>query len=310
MRKILIVGASSKIAEAIVRNFQYEDSIELSLISLNAGNLRYDKSIRRESVNYLHKKLIKDVCYSIAPDVIINCAALTDVDACEGDKNTASLINEKLVENLARISSVIESKLITFSTDYVFNGQFGPYTEEAQPDPINYYGKSKHAGENACATNADNYAIIRTNVIYGLSLHGKKNFIDWLVGKFEAGEPFSVVKGQWCNPTLSDDIAVVVGKIIDKNRIGIYHAAGSDWVNRYEIALAVAKTYDYDTELVQAVDSSSLKQKAKRPEKAGLVTLKAETDLNMKFSSLASGLEVYKFQMEEKGKTKYRPRIL
>lgn len=310
MSKVLIVGASSKVAEAIVRYYLNEDSIELALISLNAGKLMYDKSIWRESVNYLQKKNLKDVCYSLAPDIIINCAAKTDVDKCESNKNDASLINEKLVENLARISSVIESKLITFSTDYVFNGKYGPYTEEAQPDPINYYGKSKHAAENACVANADNYAIIRTNVVYGVSQHSKKSFIDWLIGKFEAEKPFPVANGQWCNPTLSDDIAVAVGKIIDKSRQGIYHVAGSDWLSRYEIALAVAKAYGFDDKLVKPVDSSSIKQKAVRPEKAGLVTLKAETDLNIKFTSLASGLEVYKFQMEEKGKTKYRPRII
>lgn len=306
MRKVLVIGASSKTSEAIVRHLDSENEHEIYLFALDSAKLVYPPKFEKKSVNYLDKKELKKQVYEIQPGIVINCAALTDVDKCEEDKNLASELNEKLVGNLTRICTVMESKLITFSTDYIFNGQNGPYTETDQPDPINYYGKSKHAGENLCITGSNDYAIIRTNVVFGFSQHQKKSFIDWLIDKFEEGKEFGVIEGQWCNPTLTDDLAQCVSKIISKNRKGVYHAAGTDWVNRYQIAKKVAQVFEFDENLVKPMSAKKLKQKARRPEKAGLVSLKAETDLNVKFASLETALEMYKFQLDQNLRPGYK----
>jgi dTDP-4-dehydrorhamnose reductase len=299
MAKILIVGASSKTAEAIVRIFMQESQHEFILLSSNADLLPKIKGFKIYQINSLDKQGTKKICLAERPDVIINTVAMNDVDQCEVDKRLAWELNVYIVENLARIAKIIDAHFITFSTDYVFDGKKGPYTEDDVPNPLSYYGKSKLAGENMCLAGHNKSTIIRTNVVYGLSSYGKTNFIHWILEKLEKEEPINVITGQYCNPTFTDDLAISTLKIIDKKRFGIYHVAGADWLNRFEIANKVADVFAYDSELIKPQPPDSFIQKAKRPEKGGLITLKAKADLGLNYCGLESGLQALKFQLSE-----------
>jgi dTDP-4-dehydrorhamnose reductase len=250
-------------------------------------------------INSLDFKEIKNICLREKPDVIINAAGYTDVDKSETERKTAWDLNVVLAENLASISRVIDCHLISFSSDYIFDGLKGPYTEEDKPNPINFYGKTKHAMENACLFNLNATTVIRTNCIYGSEARGKTDFIRWIIYKLEQGNGVDIVQGQYCNPTYSEDIAVVVNKVISKSRFGLYHAGGPDWLSRYDIAIRTAKSFSLDESLIKPVKPDKLEQTAKRPNKGGLVTLKSETDLGVKFTSLDSGLLTLKQSMRD-----------
>ena len=184
--------------------------------------------------------------------------------------------------------------------DDIFNGKEGPYTEEALPDPLSYYGKSKLAGENAVKIEGgDKWSIIRTNVVYGNSSYNKMDFNRWVVNALSEGKKLNIIDGQWCNPTLTDDIAKGVHRIIEKNERGLVNFAGRGYYNRYDIAMMIANVFNFDTELITKIPSTKLKQKAVRPERGGLTNLKAETSLNMTFSDLETGLINLKHQLNK-----------
>ncbi len=296
---ILITGATSKTAEAITRILYAETDWNLFLVSTDAKFKNYSYRIKSYNVNYFDLAQLKKLIYEIKPDVILNCAALTDIDLCETDRKLCWDLNTTLVENLASISRVIDCHLITISTDYLFDGKKGPYVEEATPNPINYYGKCKHAAENSCLVGLEKFTIIRTSSVFGISSYNKPNFISWLLDKFNADKTFNVIEGQYATPTITDDIAQAVLQVLIKTRYGIYNAAGTTFLNRYELAVKTAKCFGFNPELVQPIMPSELIQKAKRPEKAGLVTLKAISDLQCDFADVESALFSYRLQINE-----------
>lgn len=300
VKKILITGSTGKVGEAITKLFIREyDELELLLLT---GDPRHIKPTERTPVYqafYTDVKWMKDFVIKNRPDVIINCAAMTNVDACEDDKEMAMQMNAKLPETLALAAKKIDAHLITFSTDYIFNGENGPYSELAIAEPINYYGKSKLAGENLAKVNCDKLTIIRTNVVYGQSNYGKNDFIRWILAKLKLGHSLNIITGQYCNPTLSDDIAWAVLRIVETGTTGVLNVSGKDWLNRYEIGVSVAESFGYDPKNIKPIDPSEFKQKAKRPEKGGLIVTSAEALLGVKFSSLKEGLTTLNFQLNE-----------
>jgi dTDP-4-dehydrorhamnose reductase len=299
---VIITGATSKSAEAITRILFAETDWNIFLLSSDPNFKKISYRIKTYTADYFDLNKIKKIFYEIKPEVIINCAAYTDVDGCEDNRKLAIDLNSIFVENLVSISRVIDAHLIIFSSDYIFDGLKGPYDEEAKPNPLSYYGKTKHSAENVCRVGLDKHTIIRTNVVFGVSSYKKANFIDWIIDKYKDEKPFNVITGQYCNPTLTDDIGQAVLKIILKKRYGVYNVAGKTWMNRFEIAKRVAKVFNYDDSLVTPVESSTFIQKAKRPEKGGLIVLKAETDLNVNFADLDSALFSYKFQINDNQK--------
>ncbi len=297
--KLLILGASSKTGEAIYKLLRAEGGYEFLVLSSQANQFnRYDNTKYYE-ISALERQDIRKICLDERPNIIINTAAMNAVDECEKKKKLTWDLNVHAVENLARISTIIEAHFITFSTDYIFDGRNGPYTEEGKPNPLSYYGKSKHAGENAALAGCDTTSIIRTNVVYGYSSFDKGDFIRWIVDKLSKKEQLNIIEGQYCNPTFTDDLARTVFKLINKKRYGVYNAAGADYMNRYEIAQKTASVFGFNNGLIKPMDPQELKQKAKRPENGGLVTLKAETDLGIKFSSLDNGLQALKQQLNQ-----------
>ena len=298
MSKIIIFGATGKTGEAVTRFFLNEtDNNELILVSANTHKLVPSLRCKKINIDYSDLKEIKKLIIESKPDCVINAAAMTNVDACEDEKKDAMLLNAQLPETLAKASKIVGAHLIHFSTDYIFDGESGPYTEEAIANPISYYGKSKLAGENAILKEMTDYTIIRTNVVYGISNYGKSDFISWLIAKLERKDQLNIITGQYCNPTFVDDLAWTCIKAFEEKRFGVYNISGSTYLNRYELALEVARIFDYDEKLISPIDPKEFKQKAERPEKGGLITLKAESELVFKPSSLKSGLITYKFQL-------------
>ncbi|MBU3698843.1 MAG: dTDP-4-dehydrorhamnose reductase [Candidatus Kapabacteria bacterium] len=285
---ITIVGAGSTTGAALIPMLLEETDVQLQLISSRPLEYDHDR-VQMHIVNVRDKNALKQSIMSAMPNVIINLAAMTNVDRCETERQMAWDLNVTLVENLSRISRVLDAKMVHISTDYVFDGTKGPYTETAVPNPINYYGKSKLAGENICVSGNTNSLIIRTNVIYGPPRE-RPDFVRWVLDALDADTPIRVVDDQIGNPTYVDDLAEAIMRLGMSRRTGIYHVGGSDFLSRYDFALKVAEFFKLDPGVIRRVSTSELAQTAKRPLKLGLVSLKAETDLRMKMRGVESGL--------------------
>lgn len=300
--RILIIGAGSKTAEATHRILQSETPYDIYMVGRNV--VKNDTHIIR--ADFTNRKDIKEICMKIRPSVIVNTAAYTNVDGCEIHKQEAWTVNVKGVENLVQMCRLFDSHLIHFSTDYIFDGEKGPYTEEDIPHPIGYYGKTKLASENVCKTGHIPYTIIRTNVVYGSISTTSLDFVRWLIEKLEKKEKVRIVNDQYSNPTFIDDLGYAIERIIKRKRLGLYNIGGANWVSRWEFALKIAHVFGYDTDLIDAVSTEELHQQAHRPKLGGLVILKAETDLRMKMATIESGLATLKQRLQRREKDPWR----
>jgi dTDP-4-dehydrorhamnose reductase len=270
----------------------------LLLLSLEEHSVFDPAILPYRSIDLTRRQEVRKVVDEFEPDVIVHTAAVTDVDLCEKERGLAWQVNVGAVENLSYAAKLTGAKIIHLSTDYVFDGKSGPYNELDRPNPISYYGRTKLASENLLLTSGVQNAIIRTMVLYGLGLNVKSNFALWLYNNLKDGKPICVVDDQIGNPTLADDLAYAILKIIELERTGVYHIAGSDMISRYDFALALARVFNFNKKLITPVKSSTFIQPAPRPLKSGLIILKAQTELDVKMSGIEHGLTVLKNQLD------------
>jgi dTDP-4-dehydrorhamnose reductase len=293
---IVIVGAGGKVGSALTSMILAETTA--SVRAITSRELKPADRLTVERIDVHDRIELKRAVMSAMPTAIINCAAMTAVDACETDRAAAWAANVTLVEQLARLCRITDSRLIQLSTDYVFDGEEGPYDEKAIPRPINYYGRTKLAGENAALSGGVDAAIVRTNVVYGHD-PSHHDFVQWVLSRYTDSSPFTVVDDQWSNPTFVDDVALAVLRILERRRTGIYHVGGADYVSRIEFARRIATLFRLDASLIRAIHTSDLQQPAPRPLKGGLITIKAESELSMRFTGIEAGLVTARHRMFE-----------
>jgi dTDP-4-dehydrorhamnose reductase len=297
MKRILITGSNGLLGQKTAEVFSRSD-YPLLLTSAEDGSVFDEQSLPYRKLDITRRQDVRSVVDEFEPAVIINTAAVTDVDGCEANRESAWQVNAGGVENLAIAAKFVGATVIQISTDYVFDGRSGPYSESDRPNPLSYYGRTKLASENILKTSGIPAACIRTMVLYGNGLEVKPNFALWLVRTLSDGKQVRVVTDQIGTPTLADDVAFAILKIVELGRTGLYHVAGPDLVSRYEFAQTAARVFDLDQRLIVPVKTGSMKQAAPRPLKSGLLTLKAQIELDCKLSGPEHGLTVLKNQLD------------
>jgi dTDP-4-dehydrorhamnose reductase len=232
-------------------------------------------------------------------DGVIHTAAFTDVDGCESRREDARALNVGGAENVARACARSGSRLVHLSTDYVFDGASGPYDEDDIPNPISTYGATKLESERAVFRLAPGAVIARTMVLYGHARSVRPNFVTWLVARLRAGQSVRIVTDQFGHPTLADDLAGVLLVLFERGASGLYHTAGSEWIDRHAFALAAAAVFGLDSGLITPTTSDAFVQPAPRPLRSGLTTDKLFRDYGIRLSSAAEGLAKMRLQMKE-----------
>lgn len=230
----------------------------------------------------------------LQPEAIIHAAAMTAVDLCESERERSWNVNVKATESLAHLAASVGARMFYISTDYVFDGEKGPYSENDLPNPVSYYGKSKLAGENAIRGKSDDWTIIRTIVLYGCGSGVKSSFVMWLLGELRAGRPVRIVNDQWGNTTLAEDLVEAIARLLASGKHGLFHMGGRDYLTRLEFAVRVARFFNLDERLIHPITTVELQQPAKRPLRSGLITEKAERELYYKFRDVEESLSIYK----------------
>jgi len=224
------------------------------------------------------------------PDWILNTAAFTDVDEAEKKREPCRRINVSAVEHLISAAQTIGARLLHLSTDYVFDGNHGPYREEDTPNPIGYYGATKLAGEQALQRSSLKHVIVRTMVLYGRGIELRPNFVTWLIEKLRRQETVRIVTDQYGNTTLADELAEAIWQMTLAAPQGVYHLAGSEIIDRYHFAIKIAHIFDLDVKLIQPITTAELHQSAPRPLRSGLVVDKAYRELGLRLSDTETGL--------------------
>lgn len=278
--KVLVIGASGQVGGAIMR-FSPGNWVAVGTYSgkQKPGLMHLDVSSREE---------VFEVFEKVRPDVAILTAACTNVDLCEIDKEKADAVNVNGPLNIRDASVKHGSKMVYISTDYVFDGEKGPYREDDATNPLGYYAWTKLEGERITSL-APDHLIIRTTGVYSADLDSL-NFVMQVIKRLGAGEPMRVPSDQYGTPTLADNLAEGIISLLKHGKTGIYNVAGPDFMDRYSFALLIAEVFGLDKELVQPISTSSLGQKAKRPLKAGLIVNKIERETGLKMAGAREGL--------------------
>jgi dTDP-4-dehydrorhamnose reductase len=225
------------------------------------------------------------------PGLVIHTAAITMVDQCETDPIGCWNTNVTATRFLIGAAESIGARFIYVSTDFVFDGISGPYSESDLPSPVNYYGSTKLAAEKAVMESSLQWCIVRTVLVFGNILLGNRsNIISWVKDNLERGQKIRVVSDQFRTPTYVDDLAKGILLAVEKNAVGIYHISGEEVLSPYDMALATAEWLGLDTALIEEVGAAVFTQPAKRPAKTGFLIGKAKRDLGYRPASFNEGL--------------------
>ena len=206
------------------------------------------------------------------PEVIINAAAYTNVDACETDRNRCFHVNAEGVGHLARICKERRSLLVHFSTDYVFDGRDrSPYEEDHPCQPLNAYGSSKYLGECYLREIAPEFLLIRTAWLYG---RRGKNFVEAILSKAKEDGVLRVVDDQVGSPTGTADLAAAVRILVEGNHRGIFHVTNRGTCTWYDFARKIIELAGMGSVEIDPISSGELERKARRPGYSVLSTRK------------------------------------
>lgn len=296
--KVLVTGCNGllgqKILQTLSRELYQVFGVDLQAECFLPGLAEYRKldiTDRREVAAYFR---------SVVPDIVIHAAAFTNVDRCELEKELCWRVNVIGTDNLVGAATKAGSRFIFVSTDYVFDGERGPYNEEAVPNPVNYYGRSKLAAENIVRASGLPHTIVRTIVLYGTGVNIKSSFLTWLLEMLRAGRSVRIVTDQWGNTTITDDLAAALDRILLFSLTGVYHVGGRGYMSRYEFAVRAANFFGLESSLIEPITTAELRQPARRPMRSGLEVDKAERDMFLSFRTVEESFELYRKQ--ESGK--------
>ena len=277
--KILVIGAGGFTGSYIFKLLSKKYEV--------IGTSTHDKSFEKlelSQFNQTYKKLKK-----IIPDAIYLPAGITNMDYIENYPDKTRKINVLGTANIVDYCKESSCKMVFFSSDAIFDGKNGPYSENDKPNPISEYGRQKLEAENF-VKRLKNSAVIRTSSLYGWDKRNL-NFISRLIGSLKSNIKFKAPVDQFYTPTYVVDLVFAALKLLEKDLSGTYNIVSADFMSRHQIALNVCEVFGFKKELVVPVKSSHTSQAAKRPRYGGLINKKAVNELGIKLRGLKEGLK-------------------
>lgn len=239
---------------------------------------------------------VRELLGDLKPDCVINCVAFTSVDGCESDAGHARMLNVEVPRLLAAACSEAGARFAHISTDSVFDGTRGFYTEDDVPAPVNVYAQTKLAGEQAALAGLPRALVLRTNFI-GISPGRRTGLADWLHGRFQAGERIAGFTDVVFSPLLADNVARTALEMLDLDLHGLYHLAAHDSISKYDFACRLGGALGHDTSLVDRATLASAKLAAPRPLDTSLSPARAEAALGRKMETVGSAVTGYAAQV-------------
>lgn len=286
MKKLLITGANGLLGSNLSLTAQKDFLVWLT--DLEASKWWNSRNVI--DLNITDKKKVVQIIESIKPKLIIHCAALTNVDYCEEYPNEAFKINFEGTRNIVIASNKAKAKLIYISTDSVFNGENGNYSENDNPSPINEYAKSKLLGEKVIQEETDNYIIIRTN-LFGWNKLPKESLAEWIIFSLKSGKKIKGFTDVIFSPLLVNNLSEIILELVKRKLTGIYHLGAHDQLTKNEFAIHLAKQFGLNQKKIEPASSRTINFKAARPLNTSLNVAKIESILNKPMPTIRSGIK-------------------
>jgi len=295
MKKIAITGSNGLLGQTLV-NLLMNDPENYQVFGLSRGGNRSERNdFEYYPVDITDKNSLEDCLLKIQPDVIVNTAAMTNVDACEDYKEECDLLNVAAVQYLVDVSKKLSAHIVHISTDFIFDGTQGYYKETDQPNPLSYYGLSKLKSEEVLVNSGIDYTILRTILVYGrVNNLGRNNIVLWVKKMLEDEKEITIINDQFRMPTYVEDLALACKISIDKRAEGVFNISSNELLSIYEIAQEIAEVFDLNADLIKPIDTQTLNQKAVRPPKTGFNLTKTKQELGFYPKSFKEDLQRFK----------------
>jgi len=300
-KKVMVTGANGLLGQKIIYLLKNRNDIDLIATGKGENRLIEKGGYKYIPLDITNENLVYNVIEKEAPDSIIHCAAMTNVDACELERENCWLVNVTSVKFIAQSAEKIGAHLLHISTDFVFDGGSGPYSETDIPNPLHYYAESKLASEEIVQNICSKWSIARTIIVYGITDNmSRSNLVLWAKGEIEKGNQINVINDQFRSPTLAEDLAKGCVSIIDKSAYGFYHLSGPNTYSIIDLVYQVADFYNLDKSLINPISTASLNQLAKRPLITGFDISKAKRDLDYNPVDFKEGILIMDQQLKQK----------
>ena len=278
--KILITGSNGLLGQKLLHKLRKDYFVELIATSKGDNRVTERSNYTYFDLDITNNDAVAQLISSEKPQVVINTAAITNVDLCEDEKKACDNLNVDAVKYLADACLKVDAHLIQISTDFIFDGEDGPYSEEDEPNPLSYYGLSKLKSEQLLQAHSVKWTVLRTIIVFGVGENlSKGNIVLWAKEALEKGDKLNIVDDQFRAPTLAEDLADICILAAKKKAYGIFNASGKDIMSIYEIVETIAKHYGKSTENLNKISTASLNQKAVRPRMTGFILDKSVNEL-------------------------------
>jgi len=300
---ILITGSNGLLGQKLVYKLLEKTGVGIIASSKGANRIFQKEGYTYVDTDITDPDAVHKLISQYRPDCIINTAAMTNVDACEKDKEACKKANIDAVRFIIEAALPLKAHLIHLSTDFVFDGKSGPYKEDDEVNPLSYYASSKLESEKLVMQSGLDWAILRTIIIYGVVDDVQRsNLVLWTKSSLEKGEKINVINDQFRSPTLAEDLADACILAAMKRAKGIYHISGpeSDLDSILNLAYRIADFFHLDKSLINPVTSDELNQPARRPPRTGFILYKARKELGYKPHDLEEGLKIVAAQLANK----------
>jgi dTDP-4-dehydrorhamnose reductase len=264
--KIFISGASGLVGGNCMRYFLEQKATVLgTYFSFPVEGIQYFNTLQLDDANNA------DII-NFAPDIIVHCGAMTHVDACETSIEESYSKTVQSTINLLTLAKKLKAKLVYLSTDYVFDGMQGPYSENDKVNPLSIYAKHKLEAEQMVLAHHENHLVLRITNVYGFEIRNK-NFVARIIEQCKNNQTLTLQlpQDQYATPVNALDVAKAMWCLLQDNKNGIYHIASTDWMNRVELALTVLKYFPNAQYSLLPKLTQELQQAAARPLLGGLL---------------------------------------
>tara|TARA_B110000467_G_C18329616_1_gene491978 strand:- start:1034 stop:1888 length:855 start_codon:yes stop_codon:yes gene_type:complete len=273
----MITGANGLLGRALRMSLDREN-IDIIATGLGSDRISSHNHIY-ENLDITNSIMVNELLEKYSPDIIVNAAAITNVDDCEIDKKRCQSVNCDSINHFMVYAKNKNCHFIQISTDFVFNGHVGNYDESDNCDPINQYGLSKFNAEKKIINSNINYSILRTSLLYSVA-KDEGGFLSWIKYNLCENKTLNMVDDQYRTPTLVIDLIHSIKSVAILKKYGIFHITSGEELSIFDIASIVVNYYNFDYNLINKIKSDDLNQIAKRPKNSGLNISKARKELN------------------------------
>lgn len=295
MKKVIITGSNGLLGQSLL-NLLLQEKEKYQVYGFSRGENRSGREdFTYISIDITKEENLKRTISEIKPNVIINTAAMTQVDDCENKKQACDLLNVDVVKWLSEVSEDLDAHLIHISTDFIFDGKKGNYKETDKANPLSYYGLSKLKSEEVLINSNIDYTILRTILVYGKVFDmSRSNIVLWVREMLSKGKEITIVNDQFRTPTYVEDLALACKISMDKKATGIFNISSKELLSVYEIAQQIADAFGLDKTLIKPISTSTLNQTAPRPAKTGFDLYKTNKELAFYPKSFKEDLQRFK----------------